>query len=169
MTFENLVSQQLTVDRIIDGLTNRHISGHIVTNRIALRVLFAGRRGRQHDAAIFYTRAHPQLHALNGPHGQRRRNAHNPQLLALGTGKRAVFIKENKHQCVEVIFLTGVVRVGLNNQLLTRLITDQPVRPCSNRLLRVGFGVVLVSRNDAQRAQYIDKGALRRFEFNTHG
>ena len=86
----------------------------------------------------------------------------------MGSSKGAVFIQEHKHQLVEVVLLPGVIRVGLNNQLLARLVADQPVRPGANRLLRVGFGVVFICRDNPQGTEHIDERALRRLELDTH-
>lgn len=109
MPFQQLIGQQLAVDGVVDGAAHRHIRGHVVADGITLGILAARRRDREDDAAVLHARPHPQLEGVGYGRRQRRSDAHQIELIALGGGIGALFIDKDKHQPFEVIVATGVI------------------------------------------------------------
>ncbi len=70
MSFQQLVGQQLAVDDVVDGAAHRHVRGHVVADGITLGIFFTRRRNGEDDAAVLYTRPHPELEGSR--HGGRQ-------------------------------------------------------------------------------------------------
>ncbi|MNR06942.1 hypothetical protein D3C85_1230420 [compost metagenome] len=141
--FQQLVGQQLAVDGVVDGAAHRHIGSHVVADGITLGILAACRRNGQDDTPVLHTRPHPEPQRIRHCGRQRRGDAHQIELAALGGGIGALFIDKDKHQPFEVIVAAGVIGVRLHHQLLTRQEAHQPVRACADWLLGIRFCVVI--------------------------
>lgn len=160
MPFQQLVSQQLAVDGIVDGAAHRHVRRHVVADGITLGIFAARRRNGEDDAAVFHTWPHPQLEG--GRHGRRQRggDAHQVELAALGGGIGALFIDKDKHQPLEVIAAAGVIGVRLHHQLLAGQEAHQPVRAGADRMAGIALGIVIPLRHYPKRSQHVDEGTL---------
>ncbi len=150
MTFHDLIGKLLTVDGVVDGAPDGNIGSDIVPNRIAIGVFFTCRNHREHNAAVFHAVAYPKFQIfLLRSDCHRWRDTYESQLAAARCGISVIFIKEDKHQLTEIIFLTGIPRVSLNDQLLPRLKTHQSIRTRANRIFSECFFVIPFLRNNS--------------------
>ncbi|MNH21570.1 hypothetical protein D3C79_813850 [compost metagenome] len=160
MPFQQLVGQQLAIDGVVDGAAHRHVRGHVVADGITLGILAARWRNGKDDAAVLHARPYPQLKCGRDCGRQRRGDAYQVELTALGGGIGALFIDKDKHQSLEVIAAAGVMGVRLHHQLLAGQEAHQPVRAGTDRLAGIALGIVIPLRHYPQGSQHVDEGAL---------
>ncbi len=116
MSFHQLIGQLLAINGVVDGAADGDVGGDIIADGITLGIFFPGRYHREDDATVLHAIAYPELQILLlWGYGHGGSDADQIQLAALRRGVGVIFVEEDEHQTVKVVFLASVVGVSLDD------------------------------------------------------